>query len=80
MISTVTGIGSTEDMEMADLWCVVCGRRRTMPGILLVCESNIFGEKMRKHKVCGPWNQGLRGSGMATVYALCFMLLFLLKR
>ena len=67
-------------MEMADLRCVVCGRRRTRPGILLVCESNISGEKMRKHKVCGPWNQGLRGSGMATVYVLCFILLFLLKR
>ena len=49
-----------------------------MPGILLVCESNIFGEKMRKHKVCGPWNQ--REVEMATVYALCFILLFLLKR
>ena len=42
-----------------------------MPGILLVCESNIFGEKMRKHKVCGPWNQGLKGSGNGN--CLCIM-------
>ena len=51
-----------------------------MPGILLVCESNIFGEKMRKHKVCGPWNQGLKGSGNGNCLCIMFHIAISFKK